>query len=564
MRIAFILFLLSSNFNLQSQNILDFHTLRSDGGLWPATIKKSDINTIIWANASGDTILWDDNKFWYKLSDYAGDKEAYFVILDSLQNQKIYKQFYSNEDNNVFCEDIELLSDGSFILSFSAKDSLWMNDSLIYVDDSLSLNRAAFHVMKIKPDGSVAFHTIFQGGFVLDAWLGQLPEGKIVVAGTVYSRDIRIGDYDLHCLGCHAEDSDIILAVLDSTGKVLNAKRFGGFSYDYCDDLLCSADGSIYITGSFGSNPFNIDSLVLNNNLGWISSDAYLAKLDGDLQAHWIKQARSDYDESGVRIIEDKADDLLWAVRYFGPKAYFEGDTIPGGENNSFLCKISPGGDTKWLQSFSSANYNSIFDVSADEHNNLWLAVSYRDTLTFEGGPIIGAGYQDNALVQLDSEGNYLRSFNLAEPCSESLTQVEALPGDRLFVVGSRDSLNFLNMHFGPKEGFGLPNFCFVLQLPPVSTHESPETRHSLDISLFPVPASDRLHIQTGACADDFNGCIRVYDALGRLCSKQNIDVRCEGAASSLEVGGLPPGMYSLEIRDSENRRAGTARFIRL
>lgn len=190
--------------------------------------------------------------------------------------------------------------------------------------------------------------------------------------------------------------------------------------------------------------------------------------------------------------------------------------------------------------------------------------VLYRDTLTFEGGPIIGVGKQDNALLQLDEDGNYLQSFNLAEPCSENLTQLEVLPGDRLFVVGSRDSLNFLNMHIGPKQGFGIPNFCFILQLPPVSTQESPDMQHLLKISLFPVPASDRLQVQTGACAADFRGRIRVYDAFGRLCVSQNADIRCEGSSTPLDVGGLLPGMYSLEIRDIENRRAGTARFVKL
>jgi hypothetical protein len=518
----------------------------------------------MWFNTIGDTALWDENKFWYKSPYSEGSRHAYFVVLDSLNNEKIYKQFYSNKNNPVACEDIELIHDGSFVLSFLSGDSLWMNDSLIYADDSLALNRGSFHVMKIKPDGAVAFHTMFQGGIVNDAWLGLLPEGKIAVAGTVDYRDIRVGDYDLHCFGCHVEDADIILAVLDSTGQVLNAKRFGGFGYDYCNDLLCSSDGSIYITGSFGSNPFYVDSLVLNNYLGWISGDAYLAKLDGDLQPQWVKQASSDYNEAGVCLEEDKAGDVLWAVRYFGSKVYFGGDTITGGENNTFLCKMTPDGDKKWLQPFTSADYNSITDVSADEHNNIWLAVLYRDSLTFEGGPIIGAGNQDNALVQLDGEGNYLQSFNLAEPCSENLTQLEVLSGDRLFVAGGRDSLNFLNMHIGPKQGFGRPNFCFILQLPPVSTHQSPDVQHALDISLFPVPASDRLQVQTGACNDDFSGLIRVYDALGRLCLKQGIDVRCEGSSTPLDVGGLQPGMYNLEIRDAENRRAGSTRFVKL
>ncbi|MCE7923199.1 MAG: T9SS C-terminal target domain-containing protein [Haliscomenobacteraceae bacterium CHB4] len=418
--------------------------------------------------------------------------------------------------------------------------------------------------MKLKSDGSVAFHTKFQGGFVNDAYLGLLPGGKIAVAGTVNYRDITVGNYDLHCLGCHVEDSDIIVAVLDSTGTVLNAKRFGGFGYDYCEGLLCSADGSIYITGSFDSDPFYIDSLVLDNYLGWFSTDAFIVKMDGDLQPQWIKQARSFDFEYGFCLEEDNAGDILWGVHFGGSKVYFDGDTITGGVSNSFLCKMDPDGDTKWTQTFTSSYFNRFLDVAADEHNNLWLAAWYRDTLTFEGGNIIGAGKQDVALVQLDGEGNYLQSFNLAEPGGEIVFQVEPMPGNRLFVVGGGDSLNFLNMHIGPKEGFGDPDFCFILQLPSLAIKETRQYSNALDVSLFPVPASDRLNVRVGPCVHDFKGQVSVCDIYGRLQKQQAVDILCEGTNLVVEVADLLPGMYFLTIQDIEGHWTGCTRFNKI
>lgn len=476
-----------------------------------------------------------------------------------------YQQFYSKEDNNVFNYEIEIADDGGHILSFLANDSLWMNDSLIYVDDNdAGIVRSTFHIMKIKPDGSVAFHTTFVGGFVLDAYLGLLPDGKIVVAGTVDWRDITIGEYELPCTGCHVEDSDIFVAVLESNGTVLNAKRFGGTNYDYCEDLLCTSAGDIYLTGSFWSGSFNVDSLSLQNYLGWFSADAFVLKMDNALQTQWIKQAGSVNDEYGFCLEKDKSGSIYWGVHFSSSRVYFNGDTIWGGADNSFLCKMGGDGDVSWVKTSTSNFYNRFLDISCDEHDNVWVSVFYNDTLVFDGNTFVGMGEQDNAIVQMSSDGEFLQSYNLAAPGSEAILQVEPLPGNQLFVVGRADSLNFLNMSIQREEGFGDPYFYFILDLPTVATEEPKKPSAVLDISVYPSPTPDWLNIQIGACHEDFNGRVSVYDADGRLHIRRNLNVLCEGANAVFEVSHLPSGAYYLQLDDANGRYKGSVRFCKM
>ena len=64
------------------------------------------------------------------------------------------------------------------------------------------------------------------------------------------------------------EDADVFAAILDSSGQVLNARHFGGSTWDYCSRLLTTKDGCIYLSGQFYSPEFKIDSLTLINNGG--------------------------------------------------------------------------------------------------------------------------------------------------------------------------------------------------------------------------------------------------------------------------------------------------------
>lgn len=509
-------------------------------------------------------MAWDENIYWHKSAISEGDYNSYFTVFDSIQKISTNIQFFSNKNNTTYTRDIEMTYDNNYIISFISGDSLWMNDSLIYVDDSLQLNRSALHVMKIRPDGSVAFHTIFTGGFVLDAYLGLLPGGKMVISGTVNYRDITIGEYELPCIGCHVEDSDVFVAVLDSNGTVLNARRFGGWGYDYCEDLLCSTDGNIYITGMFDSGEFSVDSFTLQNYLGWFSEDAYLVKMDQNLHPQWIKQAGTAGEEYGFCLEQDKAGNIFWGVYFGTSKVYFNNDTIPGGIDNSFLCKMKGNGDVEWIKTFTSSYFNRFLDISADENNNLWLSLWYNDTLSFEGGSLIGTGKQDIALIQLDDEGNYRQSFNITEPGNETIRQVEPMPGNRLFVAGNVDSLEFLNMNIERQEGFGDPNFYFILQLPSLAIKETRQYSNALDVSLFPVPASDRLNVRVGPCVHDFKGQVSVCDIYGRLQKQQAVDILCEGTNLVVEVADLLPGMYFLTIQDIEGHWTGCTRFNKI
>jgi hypothetical protein len=88
-----------------------------------------------------------------------------------------------------------------------------------------------------------------------------------------------------------------------------------------------------------------------------------------------------------------------------------------------------------------------------------------------------------------------------------------------------------------------------------------PET---VSLTVYPVPASDLLNVQIGAGIEVADAMLLVFDSYGRLLIQRSAALRREGTAFPLEVTGVPPGLYYLELRGSEGRRMGGTLFSKI
>jgi hypothetical protein len=78
-----------------------------------------------------------------------------------------------------------------------------------------------------------------------------------------------------------------------------------------------------------------------------------------------------------------------------------------------------------------------------------------------------------------------------------------------------------------------------------------------MEFELFPNPAANRLTVKFGAAAYG-RKTIGVSDLLGRELMNENMD----GTGVSLDISGLPAGMYLCRVHD-ENGNNGVMRFVK-
>jgi hypothetical protein len=560
--------------SLQAQSISEWHTFRSGGGgAFVKTIKRFGENTALWFDANCDSIMMDSIAFLYitpippSFYSFSQSSQAYFVVLDSAQKPLIQLQFSAGK--SIHTHSVEITESGDYLLTYMIyDDTVYLNNSILIADTTLK--EGALCLTKVLANGDIAFTRYFPCVYVSEAFILQLSNGNIALAGDVNESDIIFDDYLLECIGCHVEDSDIYVAMLDSNGHTLNAKRFGGFRYDYCWDAMVSSQGDIYLSGSFESN-FDCDSLHLDNYLSWGTIDAFLLKLNANLEAMWIKHAGSANTEYGRVLTQDTEGNIYWGCEFGGEKVFFEGDTLQGGNANAFLCKMNEAGEVLWKKVFTSSDgfILRIAGISIGNDGTLWVALEFNGTLFFEDDTLPGFGKTDFVLLQLDNEGNFLQNYLVGSAGGEYCNGFQILNDHRLFVSGTAfiddvDSFQFLNMTLHNWPNFGRPDFYFILDLSTVGTSEPPGQPDGVPLWMYPSPVSSILNIDFQSDSDEAQGLLSVYDSQGRLCIQKNIAVLRGHNNLTLEVAQLPAGLYHLQLTDNKNRPVGSARFSKL
>lgn len=558
----------------QAQHISEWHYFNGDGGgAYLDKMKRYGNNTALWFSAACDTISMDSGAFLFhspippSFYTFSNSTQAYFVLLDSAQVPLIKLQFSAGK--NVRPISLERIENGDYLLTYMiGGDTVYLNNNIFIADTTLK--GLALCLTKVRANGDIAFTRYFPSGSVTNAFTDLLPGGKIVLAGNVYYPDMILDDYILECLGCHVEDMDIFVAVLDSSGHTLNAKRFGGFRYDYCWDAMVSSQGDIYLSGSFESN-FDCDSLHLDNYLSWTTIDAFLLKLNANLEALWIKHAGSVSTEYGRVLAQDSEGNIYWGCEFDGEKVIFEGDTLSGGNVNAFLCKMNEAGEVLWKKVFTSSDgfILRIPEITISSNGTVWVALGFKGSLFFEDKVLHGFGKSDFILLQLDDEGNVLQNYLVGSAGGEYCSSLQVLSDHQLFVSGSAyledvNSLQFLNMTLYDWENHTGPDFYFILDLPVVDTGEPSKQQNKMALQVYPTPATEFLQIDFQSKGENSQALLSVYDSQGRLRIRKNVALLKGRNNLTLEVAQLPAGLYYLQLSDDKNRPIGSARFPKL
>ncbi|PCH96446.1 MAG: hypothetical protein COB85_03580 [Bacteroidetes bacterium] len=225
--------------------------------------------------------------------------------------------------------------------------------------------------------------------------------------------------YNLTAAGSSTYYTDIFVMKLSASGDFLWAKGFGSVLTDKGTDLVISANGNIYITGSFtGTVDFNPDTLSTFNltSNGSTYSDIFVLKLDSLGNFIWAKQFYGGiYHEEAIAIALDNFGNV-YTTGYFGGTTDFDPDAgvynlTTNGNVDGFISKLNANGDFIWAKQFGGTSTDKGTSLAIDGSGNVIVTGVFSGLVDFD--PNVGtynlyANPYASYLCKLDVSGNFI------------------------------------------------------------------------------------------------------------------------------------------------------------
>ncbi len=182
-----------------------------------------------------------------------------------------------------------------------------------------------------------------------------------------------------------ADGEDIYLVRLDSQGKMLWARLYGGEGDDNGWDLLERADGGFIILG-------------FTDSFGAGGVDMYLISTDADGEILWERTYGAAGDEFG------------WSLAPAGDGGYVlcgQSDSFGAGMEDGYLVRVDDTGEEIWSQTFGGPVEDRLFSIDQSGDGGFILTGTTRS---------FGAGSRDVYLLKTDSSGDlqWMQTFGEA------------------------------------------------------------------------------------------------------------------------------------------------------
>lgn len=406
------------------------------------------------------------------------------------------------------------------------------------------------YLLKVNKYGNFLWHKWY-GGFNVDLAVSvkELPDKGFIVCGN--SNSFGSTGYDFYILR------------VDSTGNIIWENNYGGYDWDFADEIALSPDGGFVIAGttfSYGSG----------------GSDIYLIKINASGTLLWDTTYGGSGNEEGRGIAIDPAGNIYIAGAI---------SSIGYGNYDAYLLKIAPNKDTVWTKYFGSAAEDKFNDVIFTSDSFI-VAAGYTkgnnsttDTYllkTDTNGTIV---WVENSLVPATSEWvetiaeNKLKGFLTVGTYNTGTTGVNEIhfmqwTKNGIFVRGGSrggtyDDFGYSGIALadsgyafvGTTESFGNGNTdIFIARfdslLNPINsvTISVQEQVELNNLCVFPVPASEMVFVFAQQKNISIHKAI-LYSMNGEKIKEWSDDNIGE---QGLSLNGVSSGMYWLELH-SEN-----------
>ena len=194
---------------------------------------------------------------------------------------------------------------------------------------------------------------------------------------------------------------DGLIMKLDSDGKVLWKKTYGGNGHDAFSKIIQTKDGGFIAVGSSSST----DGLFTTNKG---SDDVWILKLDSLGSFEWQKTYGGSDSDVASSIVQDTNGEYILVMSSSSKDKDFN---IQLGTSDGWIVKIDIKGEIIWKKHFGGSDSDGFYDI-IQTNNGLFIAVGvYRS----KDSIFTGLG---TLAIQFDTKGNVIWQKSHGSPYS--------------------------------------------------------------------------------------------------------------------------------------------------
>jgi hypothetical protein len=424
-------------------------------------------------------------------------------------------------------------------------------------------------------------------------------DGGLVFAGGETSAD---GEFANHRGAAGTSDGWIVK--LDSSGRQLWSRIYGGALNDGFSRIVTTNDGGFLAAGSSNSN----DGDVHNHHPPATASDLWIAKVDSIGMLQWERSyggsgvdgafglARTDdsafvafgFTASGdgdVHVVHGASD--FWLVKIndtgaivwertfgcpngqdmnsvtlttdggyiIGGSAYYDGGDITTphhGHHDSYdiwIVRVSRSGDLVWQKSLGGNGHDYEQDVHATPDGGCLVSgYSTSNDVDVSGHHGDTTGY-DAWVVKLDVAGNLQWQQSYGGSGMEGASGITPT-ADGGCVFGGNSSSTDGDLTGNPNAHTGSRR-CWIVKLSPVPLGVADAIAASVDnLEVYPNPARARLHLRIRDGAPWDRADAELSDPAGRVVTRTHLSKGEDAASLLIDAAGVYSGSYLLRVHN--------------
>lgn len=185
---------------------------------------------------------------------------------------------------------------------------------------------------------------------------------------------------------------DVYLSKLDSTGKFVWAKGFGGSSFDRGYRIGVDEDYGVYVGGTFeGRIDFDPSSKQHIVTSYYNGKDAYVAKFDSTGSFKWVYNVPDRWGSFLDGLAVDDSNNVFISGDYggycdFDPSAAFDSSSSYNIVGDAYLIKLDSSGDYKWALRSKNSDRSRGFNIETDAFGNCYQFAEFRGNIDIKPG----------------------------------------------------------------------------------------------------------------------------------------------------------------------------------